>query len=84
VTATADGIRVADPAPAVDPASIIADLGDPALLFDTPQKSPDGRSLTLKLLDEAGAKGLEGRSVQLTFMTAEGPYVVTRQIGAAQ
>ena len=82
VTATADGIAVANPDPSVDPNSLIADVGDPAILFETPQKSPDGTLWTLKLLGGAAA-GLEGRAVQLTFMTPAGPYAVSRQIAAA-
>jgi DsbC/DsbD-like thiol-disulfide interchange protein len=83
VTATPDGISLAAPDPAIDPQSLIADVGDPAILFQTPQKSPDGTVWTLKLLGGAGGKGLEGRTIQLTFMTPAGPYVVTRQIGAS-
>ena len=82
VTATADGISVTNPDAAIDPASVIADVGDPAILFETPQKSPDGTLWTLKLLGGAAGKGLEGRPVQLTFMTATGPYMVTREIAA--
>jgi len=83
VTATADGISLAAPDPSIDPQSLIADIGDPAILFQTPQKSPDGTLWTLKLLGGAGGKGLEGRTIQLTFMTPAGPYAVTRQIGAS-
>jgi DsbC/DsbD-like thiol-disulfide interchange protein len=67
----------------IDPASIIADVGDPAVLFAAPQKSPDGNVWSLKLLGEIGAGGLAGRSVELTFMTRRGPYAVTRRIGPA-
>ncbi|MEO8758140.1 MAG: protein-disulfide reductase DsbD domain-containing protein [Devosia sp.] len=82
VTSRADGLAIAGLDPAIQPDTVIADLGDPAMLFETPQKSPDGPLWTLKLLGGAATKGLEGRSVQLTFMTAKGPYVVTRQIAA--
>lgn len=83
VTAIAGGLSLAAPDPAIDPQSLIADFGDPAILFQTPQKSPDGALWTLKLLGGAGGKGLEGRTIRLTFMTPAGPYVVTRQIGAS-
>jgi len=83
VATTADGISIANLDPAIEPESVIADVGDPAILFETPQKSPDGTLWTLKLLGGAAGKGLEGRPVQLTFMTAMGPYVVTRQIAAS-
>jgi DsbC/DsbD-like thiol-disulfide interchange protein len=82
VTATADGISVVNPDPAIEQETLIADVGDPAILFETPQKSPDGTLWTLKLLGGAAGKGLEGRPVQLTFMTASGPYAVSRQIAA--
>jgi len=83
VSVTADGLAVASPDPSIDPNSLIADVGDPAILFETPQKSPDGTLWTLKLLGGAAAKGLEGRAVQLTFMTPAGPYAVSRLIAAA-
>jgi len=81
-TATIDGFTLADPAAAIDPASLIADIGDPAVLFQTPQKSPDGTLWTVKLLGGAEGKRLDGRAVQLTFMTSMGPYAVSRQIAA--
>lgn len=68
------------PNPALDPAQFIADVGDPAILFETPQKSPDGTLWTLKPLGGADTKGLEGSPVQLTFLTPTGPYAVTRTI----
>lgn len=83
VTAGADGLELADPDPSIDPGSVIADVGDPSILFDTPQKSPDGAAWTLRLLGGAGARGLEGRTVQLTFMTPSGPYAVARKIAPA-
>ena len=83
VSLTSDGVAIRDLDPSIDPASLIADVGDPAILFDTPQKSPDGTLWTLKLLGQAGAKRLEGRPVQFTFMTARGPYSVTSRIAAA-
>ncbi len=83
ITATPDGIDLAGLDPAIDPQSLIADVGDPAILFAAPQKSPDGASWALKLLGETGAGGLAGRSLQLTFMTPRGPYAVTRTIAAS-
>ncbi|MEO6015189.1 MAG: protein-disulfide reductase DsbD domain-containing protein [Devosia sp.] len=73
-------LHLRNPDPSIDPASVIADLGDPAVLFETPQKSPDGAIWTLKPLGGAAKKGLEGSSVQLTFLTPSGPYAVTRTI----
>lgn len=83
VTATPQGLAIASLDPSIDPQSVIADVGDPAILFETPQKSPDSDLWTLKLLGGAAATGLEGRDVQLTFMTPSGPYAVTRQIAAS-
>jgi DsbC/DsbD-like thiol-disulfide interchange protein len=83
VTAWPGGLALTGLDPSIDPATLIADVGDPAILFETPQKSPDGTLWTLKLLGGAGGKRLEGRSVQLTFMTSNGPYAVSRQVGPA-
>lgn len=84
VTATADGLSVASIDPAIDPASVIADVGDPSILFAAPQKSPEGGAWLLKRLGDTGAPGLEGRSVQLTFRTRSGPYAAFQKIAAAQ
>jgi hypothetical protein len=70
--------------PSIDPQSIIADLDDPAILFETPQKSPDRDLWTLKPLGGAGTKELEGSSVQLTFLTPDGPYAATRVVAPSQ
>ncbi len=70
--------------PSIDPQSVIADVGDPAILFETPQKSPDRDLWTLKPLGVAAKKGLEGSSVQLTFLTPDGPYAVTRDVAPSQ
>lgn len=81
ISATADGIGVTGLDPSIDPSSLIADVGDPAILFETPQKSPDSDLWTLKLLGGA-ATGLEGRGIQLTFKTPSGPYVFSGKIAA--
>jgi len=82
ITTAPTGIAVASPDPSIDMASVIADVGDPAILFETPQKSPDSDLWTLKLLGEAAATGLEGRGIQLTFKTPSGPYVFSGKIAA--
>jgi DsbC/DsbD-like thiol-disulfide interchange protein len=82
VTATAAGLTISSPDPSIDPGSLIADVGDPAILFETPQKSPDNGAWTVKLLGGAAATGLEGRGIQLTFMTPSGPYAVGSTITA--
>jgi DsbC/DsbD-like thiol-disulfide interchange protein len=85
VEAGLDGsLHLLSPDPSIDPASVIADLGDPAILFETPQKSPDGTLWTLKPLGGAASKGLEGSSVQLTFLTPLGAYAVSHIIAPSQ
>lgn len=83
VSASPDGLVLGGLDASIDPSTIIADIGDPSLVFETPQKSPEGSLWTLRLLGGAGGKKLEGRSVQLTFMTPNGPYAVTRDIAPA-
>jgi DsbC/DsbD-like thiol-disulfide interchange protein len=85
VEAGLDGsLHLLSPDPSIDPASIIADVGDPAILFETPQKSRDGAIWTLKPLGGAELKGLEGSSVQLTFQTPLGPNAVTHTVAPSQ
>lgn len=85
VEAGLDGsLHLLSPDPSIDPAGIIADVGDPALLFEAPQKSPDGAIWTLKPLGGGARKSLEGGSVQLTFETPAGPYAVTHMIAPSQ
>ena len=85
VEAGFDGsLHLLSPDASIDPASVIADVGDPAILFETPQKSPDGAIWTLKPLGGGDRKGLEGSSVQLTFETPGGPYAVTYPIAPSQ
>ena len=79
----ADGLRIAAIDPAIDPGGLIADVGDPAILFGAPQKSPEGEAWTLKFLGGSDAPGLEGRTVQLTFRTPMGPYAVSQKVAAA-
>ncbi|HEY8594279.1 MAG TPA: protein-disulfide reductase DsbD domain-containing protein [Devosiaceae bacterium] len=71
VTLTGDGF---------DPASLIADVGDPAIVFGTPQKSPIPGAISIPLLGSLPSGGLEGRTLVLTFMTEDGPYEVFRQL----
>ena len=85
VEAGFDGsLHLLSPDPSIDPASVIADVGDPSILFETPQKSQDGNLWTLKPLGGEAEKGLEGSSVQLTFTTPKGPYAVTQVIAPSQ
>jgi DsbC/DsbD-like thiol-disulfide interchange protein len=85
VEAGFDGsLHLLSPDPSIDSASVIADVGDPSILFETPQKSPDGNLWTLKPLGGEAGKELEGSSVQLTFTTPKGPYAVTQVIAPSQ
>ncbi len=85
VEAGLDGsLHLLSPNAAIDPQSVIAALDDPAILFEAPQKSPDGALWTLRPLGGADEKELEGSSVQLTFETPEGPYAVTYLIAPSQ
>ena len=79
----ATGLTVTLAHSAIDPDSLIADTGDPAILFGTPQKSPDGRSVFLPLLGSVSGAGLGGQPIRITFMTDMGPYEISRQIRAA-
>ena len=69
-----DGSRIAG----LDPADrsrnrVIADVGDPSILFETPQKSPDGAYGRCKLLGGAGTKELGGPSRSIDIHDALGP-----------
>jgi DsbC/DsbD-like thiol-disulfide interchange protein len=83
VTLDAGGnaLRVVLTGPAVKPASLIASTaGNMPALFGTPQKSPEPGIILLPLLGTTGIKGLEGKPVQLTFLTDAGSFWVSRQI----
>jgi DsbC/DsbD-like thiol-disulfide interchange protein len=66
--------------PAIDPASIIASTGDPAVIFDAPQKSPDGRSLLLPLRGQDSPSDWVGNPVDFTFMTSMGAFTVSERV----
>jgi DsbC/DsbD-like thiol-disulfide interchange protein len=84
INLAAGGLSIASIDPAIDPNSLIADVGDPAILFSAPQKSPDNGAWTLKFLGGSDTQSLEGRTVQLTFRTRLGPYAVFQKIAAAR
>lgn len=73
-------LDIAAPDPAIDPKTLIADAGDPSILLSAPQKSPDGAIWTVALSGGGDVTGLAGRPIQLIFMTARGPYVVSRTV----
>jgi DsbC/DsbD-like thiol-disulfide interchange protein len=78
-----NGLTVALADPAVDPSSLIADTNDPLVLFGAPQKSPDGHSVFLPLLDSVSGAKIGGKPIRITFMTDMGPYEIMRQIQSA-
>ena len=75
-------LRLAAVDPAIDPASIIASTADPTVIFDTPQKSPDGRTMVLPLRDKTVGAGWTRSPIQLTFMTARGSFETAEQVTA--
>ena len=68
------GIEIDGLDPSVVPDSVIAELRDSPVLFGAPQKSPVSDVWTVRALGEWGTEDLSGRTLDLTFMTPEGPY----------
>lgn len=66
----------------IDAATVIIAADDPHLLFGAPQKSPDSPAVFFSLLGGDGQSVL-GQSIDITFMTPTGPYVVRRVVGSA-
>jgi len=66
--------------PAVDPASLIADMGEGGALFGAPQKSPQAGVVHIPLLGGSETGNWEGQPVQLTFLTRDGPYETSVRI----
>jgi DsbC/DsbD-like thiol-disulfide interchange protein len=64
----------------VEAGSVLALTSDPTVIFDAPQKSPDGRSLLLPLRGQPRGTEWTRDPVDLTFMTEEGPYRVSVQL----
>jgi hypothetical protein len=78
----AKALRLAVADPSIDPASILVSTADPALIFDAPQKSPDGRSILLPLRGGEPGPGWMAKPVRFTFMTREGSFEVSGQVTA--
>jgi DsbC/DsbD-like thiol-disulfide interchange protein len=76
----AKGLRVTLASHKVDPTSVIALTSDPTVIFDAPQKSPDGRSLLLPLRGQARGTEWTRNPVELTFMTPDGAYQVSERV----
>lgn len=73
-------LRIGLSDPAVDPASVIVNTADPTIVFNAPQKSPDGRSIFMAMRGpDPGADWVE-KPVQLTFMTASGSFEVSERV----
>jgi DsbC/DsbD-like thiol-disulfide interchange protein len=64
----------------VDPTSILADAADLGYLLGAPQKSREDGVVRLPLIGEGDGADLVDKSVGLVFMTAAGPYEVTRTV----
>lgn len=64
----------------VDPSSVLASTADPTVVFDAPQKSPDGHALLLPLRGKPQHSDWMAQPIRLTFMTGEGPYYVVQQV----
>ncbi|WEJ32519.1 protein-disulfide reductase DsbD domain-containing protein [Devosia sp. SD17-2] len=73
-------IEIADPN--LDISSLIATTETGTPLFGMPQKSPQQDLVLLPILEKTENSGLEGRDVQLTFMTGMGAFELSRTIGA--
>lgn len=78
--AKAKGLRVPLASDKVDPASVIALTSDPTVIFDAPQKSPDGRSLLLPLRGQARGTEWARNPVEFIFMTSDGAYQVSERV----
>jgi DsbC/DsbD-like thiol-disulfide interchange protein len=83
--AGANGLVITAPDSAIDPQSLIADIGDPAVLFGAPQPSADRAGWTVPLLGGGDATNLVGKRLELTFNllgSFMAPYSVTAEVAA--
>ena len=80
----AEAIGVMIDADAVEADSVIVsgDAGGP--LFGAPQKSPQSNLVVLPILGKTDNSALEGLSVEVTFLTDLGAYVVNRTIESGE
>lgn len=81
--ARAQALRVDAVDASIDAGSIIATTSDPTVVFDAPQKSPDGRSILLPLRGANVTTGWAATPIQLTFMTAMGSFEVSQRVTVA-
>jgi len=78
--ARAQALRVDAVDASIDPGSIIATTSDPTVVFDAPQKSPDGHSILLPLRRQDVGVGWTDQPIDLTFMTSMGAFVVSERV----
>lgn len=64
----------------VDIESLIVSTGDPAILFDMPQKSPQPGLVLLPIRGKSDKIDLVGMDIQITFMTDMGPFDIRRTV----
>jgi DsbC/DsbD-like thiol-disulfide interchange protein len=69
--------------PAVDLDSLIVTAPDGMPPLGTPQKSPEPNLVVVPVLNGADEISMDGKIVQLTFMTSEGSFEITRPIKSA-
>lgn len=81
IALSGDQLMVPLGAPDIDPLTVIAAGPGPDLLFGAPQKSPDNNLVILPLLGGDG-QSLVGQTIQISFMTPAGPFVVERVVAA--
>ncbi|MCD7059252.1 protein-disulfide reductase DsbD domain-containing protein [Pelagibacterium xiamenense] len=74
-------LAVALAAPDFPHETTIADIRGELTLLGPGEPSGDGAHLLFPVFANGGAPELAGKSVTLTFMTPDGPYELTRQIG---
>jgi DsbC/DsbD-like thiol-disulfide interchange protein len=80
--AAAHGVSFAVNDPGIDPASIILSTSDPTVIFDAPQKSPDGRTMLLALRAKDAGTQWAKQPIRLTFMTPKGSFDISEQVTA--
>lgn len=78
---THDGLAVRIDPTRLQPASLIVDASEAGYVFGASQKSPEPDVLAHYALGSGEVGALEGRDVRLVFMTADGPFEVTRRVG---
>lgn len=81
VVLASDGLHVPLLSTEIDSTSVIVAAADPQLLFGAPQKSPDTGLVVLPLLG-GDEQSVVGQTVDISFQTPAGPYVVQRVVAS--